>query len=93
MARSLEVVIGDGWAEFAGWGSRSLYLELRGRPPVFNTRSRRWVAQQHTARDLIALAESRGYAVTIAAAQSVDVAAAAGDEPEPAPPEQEPGLW
>lgn len=92
--RVLNVILGDGWAEFAGRGSRGLYLELRGRVPAYNTRSRRWVAQLHTARDMVALAESRGWHVIITGAQAVDVAAAAGDVPDPAPspPEQE-GLW
>jgi hypothetical protein len=91
----LAVVIGDNWGEFSGYGSRGLYIELRGRPPVFNTRTRRWTAQLQTTRDLIALAESRGWHVTVTGAQAVDVAAAAGDEPKPAaaPPPEPEGLW
>ena len=93
--RLLTVVIGDGWAEFAGHGSRSLYVELRGRPPVYNTRTRRWTAQLQTARDLVALAESRGWQVVITGAQAIGVAAAANREsPEQfAPAPESEGLW
>lgn len=79
-ARTLTVVLGDTWAEFAGYGSRELYVSLRGRPPVWNTRTRRWTAQLRTARDLVALAESRGWDIAVTAA-----------EPEPARPSE--GLW
>ena len=65
--RVLTVVIGGYWAEFSGYGSREMYVSLRGRPPVFNTRSRRWVTVPDRARDLVALAESRGYDVVVRA--------------------------
>jgi hypothetical protein len=49
-----------------GYGSRELLTELRGgRPPVWATRSRAWVTQPATARDLIAVAETRGYDIVI----------------------------
>lgn len=48
-----------------GYGSRALIEELRGRPPVWATRSRAWAVQPKTARDLVSLAETRGYAVDV----------------------------
>lgn len=53
------------WAFVKGYGSRDLLTELRGRPPVWSTLTRAWVTQPQTARDLVAVAESRGYAVTV----------------------------
>lgn len=91
MARTLTMELGDGWAEFSGYGSRELYVELRRRPPVFNVRTRRWTAQITTARDLVALAESRGWAVVVNGAEPANIAAAAGSPTEPAPEPE--GLW
>jgi hypothetical protein len=48
-----------------GYGSRELLTELRGKPPVWATRSRAWVTQPSTAKDLIAVAEMRGYDIVI----------------------------
>ena len=49
-----------------GYGSRELLTELRkGRPPVWATRDRAWVTQPATARDLIAVAELRGYEIVV----------------------------
>lgn len=63
--RQLTVLLGDNFAEFSGHNSRQLYVDLRGRPPVYNTRSRRWSCQLSTSADLIALAESRGWTVLV----------------------------
>ena len=65
--RVLTVVLGDNWAEFSGYGSREMYVSLsvRGRPPVYNTRTRRWVTVPDRAKDLVALAETRGYDVVV----------------------------
>lgn len=53
-------------AYVSGYGSRALLSELRGgRAPVWGTRVRAWVTTEQTARDLLAVAESRGYEVTI----------------------------
>jgi hypothetical protein len=87
--RVLTVVLGDNWAEFSGHGSRELYVELRGRPPVYNTRTRRWTAQLQTARDLVALAESRRWSVTVVGGH--DGHDLAG--PEVLEPEPEASLW
>jgi hypothetical protein len=49
-----------------GYGSRELLTELRGgRPLGWATRSRAWVTQPSTAKDLIAVAEMRGYDIVI----------------------------
>jgi hypothetical protein len=52
-------------AYVSGYGSRDLLTELRGRPPIWSTLSRAWVTTERTARDLIAVAESRGYEVLL----------------------------
>lgn len=48
-----------------GWGSRDLLTELRGRAPIWASSERAWVTQESTARDLCAVAESRGYRVLL----------------------------
>lgn len=53
------------WGEVSGYGSRDLIVELRGRPPVYNSRTRAWCVQGSTARDIIAAAEARGYDVVV----------------------------
>jgi hypothetical protein len=82
-----------------GYGSREMISELRnGRPPVWATRDRAWVIQPSTARDLIAVAESRGYDITITGSARpvghethVGEPGSARDQHTPAP--QEAGLW
>jgi hypothetical protein len=65
--RRLEVTIeSKHCALVKGYGSRDLLTELRGgRPPVWATLSRAWVTTADTARDLIAVAERRGYLVDV----------------------------
>ncbi len=65
MRRLLTIVLGDNWAEFRGPGSRQLYVDLVGRPPCYNTRTKSWVTVPHRVKDLAALAESRFYDVTV----------------------------
>ena len=55
-----------------GHGSRDLITERTGRPPVWATLSQAWVCQSRTARDVIAIAERRGYDVTISEGERVD---------------------
>lgn len=43
-----------------GYGSRELLTELKGRPPVWATLHKAWAVTERTARDLLAVAESRG---------------------------------
>ena len=52
-------------AYIKGHGSRDLLVDLRGRPPVWATRTRAWVTTAATARDVVAMAESRGYVVEV----------------------------
>ncbi|QYJ05388.1 hypothetical protein KUV85_06830 [Nocardioides panacisoli] len=50
----------------AGYGTREMLIDLRkGRPPVWSRQEKAWATQPHTARDLIALAESRGRLVLV----------------------------
>lgn len=66
MTRRLEVeFINASCAYVRGWGSRDLITEIRGRPPVYATLSRAWACLPKTARDVIAVAESRGYEVFV----------------------------
>lgn len=64
MSKQLTVTIESKVCAFvSGWGSRDLLTEMRGRPPIWSTRQRAWVTTEPTARDLIAVAEARGYRV------------------------------
>lgn len=55
--------VNDNLSVVAGWGSKDLIVELRGRVPAWSSRPRGWAVQPHTARDLVALAEIRGFDV------------------------------
>lgn len=48
-----------------GYGARELLTEIRGRSPVYATRTRAWCCQPHTARDAIAVAEARNWHVQV----------------------------
>lgn len=66
MSRHLTVtLVTPSCAYVTGHGSRDLLTELRGRPPVYATRARAWVTTPTVARDLVAIAEHRGYDVTV----------------------------
>lgn len=65
MSRKIYVRFGAKWAEVRGHGSREMYVELRGRAPVWVASSRSWSLTTKTALDMIALAERRGYEVEI----------------------------
>ena len=47
----------------AGYGSRDLLAELRGRPPLWSSRPRGWATTPEIAADVAALAERRGFLV------------------------------
>lgn len=72
--RRLEVIIESKHAAYVrGYGSRELLTELRGRPPVWATITRAWVTTERFARDVIAMAESRGYQVDVESYVTVKV--------------------
>lgn len=48
-----------------GHGAFELLREIRGRSPVYGIRARAWAVQPQTARDVIAVAESRGWRVEV----------------------------
>lgn len=48
-----------------GYRSRELIEEIVGRPPVWIPRLRGWSCQERTARNVVALAESKHYDVVI----------------------------
>lgn len=52
-------------AYLRGFGARELVTEIRGRAPVYGTRVRAWAVQPQTARDVIAVAEARGWRVEV----------------------------
>lgn len=54
-----------------GYGSRDLLEEHRGRPPVWSSNPRGWVAQPANRADLIALAELRGFDVRVEKGEAV----------------------
>lgn len=73
MAREIAVVFINGnAAAVSGYGSRQMLTELRGRPPVWSALSRGWMVQPRLARDLIAVAESRGYEVVVSEGEPAD---------------------
>jgi hypothetical protein len=59
-------------AYIRGYGARELVTERTGRPPVWATLSRAWVCQPATARDVIAIAEMRGYDVLVSDGEVAD---------------------
>ena len=53
-------------AYVSGYGSRAMLSSLRGgRAPVYATRVKAWVTTEETARNLLAVCQSRGIDVTI----------------------------
>ncbi len=91
MSRHLEIRFKSrNHALVTGWGSRQMLAELRnGRAPLYSTIHRAWSTTPETARELIALAEHRGY--------SIVVSGAVEPRPEPALASESPdpgrGLW
>lgn len=68
--RRLEVeYVNASCALLRGYGSRDLVVEIRRKAPVWATRDRAWVVQPSTARDVIALAERRGYEICVSGDQ------------------------
>lgn len=66
MSRRLTVTFESKHCAFvSGWGSRELLTEMRGRPPMWSSLTRAWCTTEQTAKDLIAVAESRGYQVVL----------------------------
>lgn len=65
--RTLTVVmVNQNCAYISGYGSRELITDLRfGRPPVWSAVGHAWVTTPGTARAAIAVAEDRGWNVTI----------------------------
>lgn len=69
MTRRIEVTFENRDCAFvAGYGARELLTEMRGRPPIWSTLTRAWCTTEQTARDLIAIAERRGYEVVLGTA-------------------------
>ncbi|MCH1867075.1 hypothetical protein [Nocardioides sp. CFH 31398] len=61
----LEVEFDDVGSLVRGHGSRELVTEVTGRPPMWRTLARGWSVQEHTARDVVALAERRNYDIVV----------------------------
>lgn len=60
----------DGYGSLvSGYGARDLVVEVAGRA-VWTSIRRGWSVQERTARDVIAIAETRGYDVLIAGRRS-----------------------
>lgn len=69
--RQLRVrIVSSCCAYVRGYGARQLLTELRGRVPMYSTSRAAWVVQERTARDLIAIAESRGYSIVLEGGES-----------------------
>lgn len=63
--RTWHIVMGRNSAFVRGHGSREMLAELKRRPPMWSRAQRAWSCQPKTARDLIALAETRGIDLVI----------------------------
>lgn len=53
-----------------GYRSRELVEEVAGKPPVWIPRLRGWSCQERTARNVVALAETKNYDVVITGART-----------------------
>ncbi|MBS45415.1 MAG: hypothetical protein CMH83_20035 [Nocardioides sp.] len=95
--RVIEIQL-DGYASWVrGYGSRELVMEVVpvGKAPVWLPSVRAWCVQQHTARDVIAACERRGFDLEVTGPRAAgirDLTSADVAEPEPVI-EPEAGLW
>ena len=66
MSRRIEVRIhSEVCAYVSGYGADELIQAITGRRQVWSVPERAWCVQEHTAADVIALADSRGWAVEV----------------------------
>lgn len=83
--RVLEVELAGCASLIRGYGSRDLVEQITGHPPLWVRSQRGWSVQEHTARDVVGLAESRGYDIVITGKQPAHVTYT----PDNAPPESQ----
>ena len=78
-----------------GYGARAMVEEVSGRPPVWLPRLRGWSCQEKTARNVVALAESRNYDVVITGRRSrkAELFAILSAAPPPRALDGGDGLW
>lgn len=70
MKRVTVTTVNNNLTVISGYESRELVTLVRGgRHPMWSRRPRGWVVQSQTARDVIALAEERGFDVVLVDAQ------------------------
>ena len=91
----LTVELGGVGSLVSGYRARDLCEQVTGRAPVYIPRLRGYSCQEHTAKDVVALAERLGYDVVVVGRrtrreQLLDVLMAA---PAPRTPDRESGLW
>lgn len=86
--------------ELAGYGSlvrgykaREIVEEVTSRPPVWMSRLRGWSVQERTARDVVAVAERRGYDITVIGPVRAVPTAPTSPVEDASPDEPESGLW
>lgn len=95
--RRLEIeAINANCVEFTGYGARELHTESAGRPPVWNTRTRRWVTSPRRVPNLVALAELRGWDVRLDPNLSAVLTlrgATTGSDQDVEQPDPVGGLW
>lgn len=90
--RVLEVELAGCGSLVRGYGSRDLVEQITGHPPLWVRSERGWSVQEHTARDVVSLAERHGYDIVITGRQPVPVTSAPPEPVEVAQPEDV-GLW
>lgn len=90
--RVLEVEVESRYcARLRGYGSRDLIVELKGRPPLWSPSTRAWTVSERTARDVVALAESRGFDIVVVGPRAVAQSQPLEDRPAGAPVDA--ALW
>jgi hypothetical protein len=81
-------------ARLRGYGSRALIMELKQRPPLWSPLAHAWTVSERTARDVVALAETRGYNIVVVGPRTAEAQRrVAPATPEPTVEPDEAALW
>ena len=92
--RTVEIEIESAVCAYVrGRAAHDLLIELRGRRPMWSSIRKAYVVQEHTARDLAALAQVRRMEVIVTAAEPEPVPETIPAAAEVVTVETEAGLW
>lgn len=90
--RVLEVELAGCGSLVRGYGSRDMVETITGNAPLWIRSARGWSVQEHTARDVVGLAESRGYDIVITG-RPIEKVTYVPPEPEVAAQPEDVALW